>query len=122
VFRRQHVLIVQTDAQIRRLIERWLLDAGHAVIPAGEPQAHVPASPDLVIADAGPAPADPVRCVNALRSTHRAPVLLISARFRRGLMVSREAAQRLGVQAVLPTPFSHREFLEAVGTATSGRE
>ena len=46
----------------------------------------------------------------------------MAARFRRGLAGSAEAARRLGVQAVLPKPFTRTELLTAVRAAMEGPE
>jgi DNA-binding response OmpR family regulator len=53
--------------------------------------------------------------IRSLRVQHAAPILLLSARFTRGLGASVEAAQRLGVRKVLPKPFTREELLVAVG-------
>ena len=52
--------------------------------------------------------------IDALRAVYAAPMLILSARFRRGLEGSAEAARRLGVRKVLPKPFTREEFLSAV--------
>jgi DNA-binding response OmpR family regulator len=115
----QHILIVESDAQIRRLLERWLVEAGHAVVsPSGGAHGSMD-SLDLVIADVGSSTKDLPRRVAELHSAHHAPLLLISPRFRRGLAASREAAHRLGVQAVLPTPFDRSELMAALDSAVA---
>jgi hypothetical protein len=43
-----------------------------------------------------------------------APILAVSARFRRGLGVSKDAARRLRVRKLLPKPFTRTELLAAV--------
>jgi CheY-like chemotaxis protein len=74
------------------------------------------ASPRLVIADiSGPERA--VKIVKALRSMYAAPIVALSARFRRGLGGSVDAAQQLGVRNVLPKPFTREELLSAVEQA-----
>jgi CheY-like chemotaxis protein len=45
---------------------------------------------------------------------YAAPVLILSARFRRGLAGSAEAAHRRGVKKVLPKSFTRKELLAAV--------
>jgi len=115
----RNILIVEPDPQIRRLLELWLAEAGHLVLhePGDGPPTQ---QPDLVIADIGTATRNPEPQVEALREAHRAPLLLISGHFRRGLTASRDAARRFGVQAVLPTPFNQSELLAAVGIACAG--
>ena len=72
--------------------------------------------PQLVIADISD-PASAGATIGALRSAYDAPILALSARFRRGLGGSSEAAQRLQVGKVLPKPFTREELLDAVRTA-----
>jgi DNA-binding response OmpR family regulator len=117
VNRKGYILVVETDDLIRGLLERWLGEAGHGVVAcaAGEP------APDgdvrLVIADvANPRRAE--RLIASLRAAYRAPILVLSARFRRGLGASAAAARQLGVQKVLPKPFTRAELLAAVRETT----
>lgn len=111
----RQILIIEADTQIRRLLERWIADAGDSVV--SEDAAGDGHTPDLVIADLGPSVSKVGERVDALRRAHHAPLLLISARFRRGLAASQSAAAVLGVQAVLPTPFNQAELLTAIVTA-----
>ena len=57
--------------------------------------------------------------LSALRAAYPAPILALSARFRRGLGGSGDAAQRLHVGKVLPKPFTREELLAAVREAAS---
>ena len=91
----------------RQLLERWLGEAGYSIRPMGSE------SPALVIADVPSPRAAPSR-IEALRAVYAAPILVVSARFRRGLEGSSEAARRLGVKKVLPKPFTRTELLSAV--------
>lgn len=110
----RHILIIEADAQLRRLLECWLAEAGHQIAP--ERAAGGRQDVDLVIADLGSAPQDFGTRVNELRREHDAPLLLISPRFRRGLEGSQQTAGRFGVQAVLPTPFNRDELMSAIDT------
>ena len=106
---RGYVVVLEEDPLIRPLLERWLGEAGYRV------QAHAEASgarPALVIADV-PDPRSAEALIASLRE-YAAPILVISARFRRGLAGSAEAARRLGVKKVLPKPFTREELLAAV--------
>jgi CheY-like chemotaxis protein len=47
---------------------------------------------------------------------------VLSGRFRRGLARSAEAARRLGVEMVLPKPFTREELLSAVDEALGEAE
>ena len=103
-----YVVIVEGDPLIRSLLERWLGEAGYALSPPKEREA----KPVLVIADA-PDPQSAEALISSLQG-YAAPILLLSARFRRGLAGSAETAQRLGVKKVLPKPFTRDELLSAV--------
>ena len=102
-------MVLEGDPLIRPLLEHWLEEAGYALEPrpgAGEER------PVLVVADL-PDPGSAEALVGSLRE-YAAPILLLSARFRRGLAGSTEAARRLGVKRVLPKPFTREELLTAV--------
>jgi CheY-like chemotaxis protein len=58
--------------------------------------------------------------IRSLQAAHAAPILVLSARFLRGLGASTEAARRLGVRKVLPKPFTRKELLSAVEEAIGG--
>ena len=108
------ILIVETDDLIRQLLERWLGEDGYAVVAAPSSAPASSESPCLVIANIS-RPRSAAGVVRSLQAQHAAPILLLSARFRRGLGASAEAAQRLGVRKVLPKPFTREELLAAVG-------
>ena len=105
--RKGFIAVHEGNDLMRELLERWLGEAGYSVRPAaGE-------SPRLVIADI-PSPRVVPSRIEALRAVYAAPILVVSARFRRGLEGSTEAAHRLGVRKVLPKPFTREELLSAV--------
>jgi DNA-binding response OmpR family regulator len=119
VQKKGYILVVEGDDLIRQLLERWLREGGYAValedLETLRPHGAEP-PPLLVIVDlANPRNAPAV--VRSVQSVHPAPILVVSARFRRGLGSSRDAARRLGVCKVLPKPFSREELLAAVGEA-----
>lgn len=105
--RKDLIVIHEEDDLIRELIERWLGEAGYALRAAADE------SPSLVIANV-PRPHGAQPLLESLRATYGAPILVLSARFRRGLGGSAEAARQLGVMKVLPKPFSREELLAAV--------
>jgi CheY-like chemotaxis protein len=108
-----HIVVIEPDELIRRLLERWLTEAGYQLAFAGKDRDGPLVAPRLVITDIS----DPGRARNtieALRLTYAAPILALSARFRRGLGGSSEAAQQLNVEQLLPKPFTRRQLLRAV--------
>jgi DNA-binding response OmpR family regulator len=119
VDRKGLVLVVETDVPIRQLVEGWLREARYDVITG---TAHVgpgdapTLAPDLVIVNASH-PRDAGPLIRSLKNAHAAPILIVSARFRRGLAGSADAARRLGVRTVLPKPFTRKELLDAVTEA-----
>ncbi len=115
------ILVVETDDLIRQLLERWLGEAGYAVHADASDATAATVSPDLVIANV-PLPRDGEELVQSLARKYSAPILVVSARFRRGLGASAEAARQLGVRKVLPKPFTREELLAAVEASLEGRE
>jgi DNA-binding response OmpR family regulator len=110
-----YVVILEEDRLIRALLERWLGEAGYRLAPAAGVASE---KPELVIADV-PDPMSAEALIGSLRE-YAAPILVISARFRRGLAGSEEAAHRLGVRKVLPKPFTREELLSAVRESLEG--
>ena len=110
-----YIVIVEPDDLIRELLGRWLSEAGYGImLPARDRTSVV--KPQLVIADISN-PGGAQATIGTLRATYAAPILALSARFRRGLGGSIEAAQRLQVGKVLPKPFTREELLAAVRDA-----
>ena len=103
-----YVAILEEDPLIRPLLERWLGEAGYGVAPPVGAEA----KPALVIADV-PDPQSAEALIGSLRE-YAAPILVLSARFRRGLAGFAAAPRRVGVKKVLPKPFTRKERLAAV--------
>ena len=98
---------------MRALLERWLSEAGFS-LATGEAE-----SACLVIVNvADPRCATPM--IESVRQEYDAPILVLSARFRRGLAGSADVARRLGVKKVLPKPFTRKELLAAVCESLEG--
>jgi DNA-binding response OmpR family regulator len=106
---KRFILILEEDALIRDLLERWLTEAGYAVCASRDE------APSLVIANV-PSPHRAQALIQSLR-VYAAPILVLSGRFRRGLAGSAEAARRLGVKKLLPKPFTRKELLSAVAAS-----
>lgn len=113
------IVIVEPDDLIRELLERWLGEAGYAIVLTAIDNDTVMVVPQLVIADiSSPGTSGPT--IGALRAAYSAPILALSGRFRRGLGGSVDAAHRLHVGNVLPKPFTREELLAAVSEAIDG--
>jgi DNA-binding response OmpR family regulator len=115
-----YIAIVEPDDLIRELLERWLSEAGYGVVLSAKDHHLDMLKPQLVIADIS-SPDSAGTTIEALRAAYSAPILALSARFRRGLGGSSEAAHRLHVGKVLPKPFTREELLAAVGEAIENR-
>ena len=113
VHQKGYIIIVETDDLIRELLERWLGEAGYAVLAAA-PNPDVPQErPRLVIVNVSK-PRHAGALIRSLQTAYGAPVLAISARFRHGLGASADAARQFGARKVLPKPFTRAELLAAV--------
>ena len=112
--RRRPILVLEEDVQIRELLERWLGEAGHTVSAEDGP-------PCLVRVNV-PNPRRAQPFIESLRGVYAVPIVVLSARFRRGLGASAEAARRLGVRTVLPKPFTREELLAAVAASIPEEE
>lgn len=114
---KQLILVAETDDLIRELLERWLSEAGYTVAVWDGPDAvrrpRHEGEPVLVIVDL-PCPRVAMVLIRTLQEAYQAPILALSALFRRGLGSSRDVADRLGVRAVLPKPFLRDELLHMV--------
>jgi DNA-binding response OmpR family regulator len=113
-----HIALVESDDLIRQLLEGWLTAEGHVTntIPVRGLRRDAPLN--LIIADVASASAAASR-VALIRAHHAAPLLLISARFHRGTTRSSAMARQLGVEAVLPKPFTRDQLLAAVAMAVA---
>jgi DNA-binding response OmpR family regulator len=119
VYRQGHILVVESDDSIRELLERWLREAGYTVVVGDYDNLARQDIPLLVIANVS-SPRGAETLVRSLRVVYAAPILVVSARFRRGLGESTDVALRLGVTKVLPKPFTREELLCAVRESIKG--
>jgi DNA-binding response OmpR family regulator len=111
------ILVIEPDDLILGLIERWLGEAGYTVVVVevsrGLPRAVEREEPHLIIIDV-PTPRSAGKTIKSIRDVYASPILLLSARFRRGIASSSVMARQLGVRKVLPKPFTRGELLSAV--------
>ncbi len=118
-----NILVVEPDDLILGLLERWLVEAGYTVVARTlrrlADKRMREDVPRLIIADI-PAPRGAASLIQTLRDIYSSPILVISARFRRGLGESAEVASQLGVSKVLPKPFTRKELLRAVVESIEG--
>jgi DNA-binding response OmpR family regulator len=115
-----HILVVEANDLILGLLERWLVEAGFAVVVAASqrlPQAIREAGEPLLVIIDVPMPRSAGKIIKSVRESYGGPILLLSARFRRGTDSSSDLAHQLGVRKVLPKPFTRGELLSAVDDA-----
>ena len=114
---KRRILVVEPDDLILGLLERWLGEAGYSVVVEAsltQPSVAVNgAEPHLVIIDV-PEPLGAEKIIKSVSELHASPILLLSARFRRGTGSSNSVPLQLGVRSVLPKPFTRAELLSAV--------
>jgi CheY-like chemotaxis protein len=113
------IVIVEPDDLIRELLERWLGEVGYQAVTVAKNHVLPVVKPRLVITDIFE-PTSPRNTIEALQAAYAAPILALSARFRRGLGGSSEPAQRLHVAKVLPKPFTRQQLLRAVRETLKG--
>ena len=118
------ILVVEPNDLIRSLLERWLGEAGYTVV-FGTSQSLAQAvdeggEPELVIIDV-PTPRGAEKFIKSVGEVHASPILLLSARFRRGTGSSISVARQLGVRNVLSKPFTREELLSAVSESIDGQ-
>ena len=114
-----YIVIVEPDDLIRELLERWLGEVGYQVVTITKNHELTMVMPRLVITDISD-PGSAGNTIEVLQGTYAAPILALSARFRRGLGGSSEPAQRLRVAKVLPKPFTRQQLLRAVRETLKG--
>lgn len=110
------IALIESDPLIQQLTARWLSDAGHRVVLTSVLELRPDMDLDLIVVNiANPRVAN--QLMSSLGDAHAAPVLLVSARFRRSRQPSPALAHQLGAAAVLPKPYTRDELLAAVEAA-----
>jgi DNA-binding response OmpR family regulator len=119
------ILVVEPNDLILGLLERWLGEAGYIVVV--ETLQRLPQAvgeggePHLVIIDV-PTPRSAEKIIKSVREVHASPILLLSARFTRGISSSISVARQFGVRKVLQKPFTRGELLSSVSESMDGIE
>ncbi len=108
---RPHILVVDDDAALRRLLQRYLTEQGFEVTTLADGRGldrHLAETPpDLVVMDIMLPGEDGLTLTRRLRERGNLPVLVLSAR---GDEVDRILGLELGADDYLPKPFNPREL------------
>ena len=114
---RRHILVVDDDARLRRLLQRYLIEHGHRVSTAANvPEAKAALKNfafDLMILDIMMPGQDGVSFTAELRENLDLPVLLLTAR---GEIEDRVNGLAVGADDYLVKPFDPRELLLRIAT------
>ena len=123
---KETILIVDDDAALAALLQRYLSENGYEVVAVGDGRAMDEflqrRLADLIILDLMLPGEDGLAIARRLRATCRSPIIMCSAR---GDEVDRILGLELGADDYLPKPFNPRELLarvRAVLRRAAGRE
>jgi DNA-binding response OmpR family regulator len=124
---RRVVLVVDDEAEIRRMVRRVLEDRGFRVIEAGRGHQALAMlkerPPDLVILDAMLPEVHGFEIAKRMKGSERygrIPIVMISAVYR-GWRFAEDVRQSYGVDAYLEKPFKMLDFVAAVESALTKR-
>ncbi|MFO1067685.1 MAG: response regulator [Geminicoccaceae bacterium] len=112
-----HILVVDDDARLRALLQRYLTQNGYIVsVAATAAEAHASLQsirPDLCVLDVMLPDQDGISITRELRRRDQLPVLLLTAR---GEPEDRIAGLEVGADDYLVKPFEPRELLLRIAT------
>jgi two-component system, OmpR family, phosphate regulon response regulator OmpR len=112
-----HILVVDDDARLRQLLQRYLVQNGYYVTTAaeaGEAKGKLKnLAFDLVVLDIMMPGQDGLSLTEELRRESEVPILLLTAR---GAPEDRIAGLEAGADDYLPKPFEPRELLLRIAT------
>lgn len=112
---KEHVLLVDDDAALRRLLTRYLSENGYVVtaVADGVEMDHALENqpPDLVILDLMLPGEDGFSLARRLRGGSEVPIVMLSAR---GDDIDRIVGLEIGADDYLPKPFNPRELLARI--------
>ena len=117
-----HILIVDDDEQVRRLLHRVLTEAGYRVSQADNGKAALELiaaeATDLVVTDLVMPGVEGIELISALRArSQTVPIIAISGGGRLQTTNYLRAARALGAHEVLAKPFELGALLDAVKRA-----
>lgn len=111
----EHILIVDDDREIRRLLHEYLMESGYRVTAVGDGRAMHKALDeyqiDLIVLDLMLPGEDGLSLCRMLRTRSNIPVLMLTAR---GSEVDRVIGLEMGADDYLAKPFSPRELLARI--------
>jgi CheY-like chemotaxis protein len=120
------ILVIDDDAQVRRVIVRVLIGAGHSAIEAADGQQGIvlfrDAAPDLVITDLvmpGKEGIETIRAIRAIVPDTKVIAMSGSAAGSDGTLYL-SVAEKLGADAVIAKPFRPHELLALIGRVLAG--
>ncbi len=109
------IVVIEADKLMRELLVEWLNAAGYSVRTPAPADVEAPVNADLVIVDVYMPRHEGLRRLRSVKAANpETPVIAISGQFRPGLVGSATVAEALGVEQVLPKPFSQCDLLAAV--------
>jgi CheY-like chemotaxis protein len=114
-----HVLVVDDEDQMRKLIRLVLQKEGHTVVEASNGKKavqHIQENEiDLVISDVVMPDMDGIELIQEIRKAHpKMKILAISGAGQEGPGLYLNIAERLGADAILMKPFAPGQLIEKV--------
>lgn len=115
-----HILIIEDDEQMRKMLQRWLERAGFEVRVSGDGQeamaAFQPGETKLVVTDIVMPDMDGVEVITRLRRQKPSPRIVAISGGGSYLAATDclEWARNLGVEHAFTKPFDHDAFLQVV--------
>lgn len=111
-----HILVVDDDEKVRRMLRRLFEDEGFLVSEAADGEGvdrHLALSPDLVTLDLNLGGTDGLSIAREIRRTSEVPIIIISGK---GDMIDRIIGLEIGADDYIAKPFHLREVLARVRT------
>ncbi|MCD7060757.1 response regulator [Pelagibacterium xiamenense] len=109
-----HILVVDDDEKVRRMLRRCLEDEGYEVSEAADGagvQETLSRSPDLITLDLNLGGSDGLTIAREIRQTSDVPIIMITGK---GDMIDRIVGLEIGADDYIAKPFHLREVLARV--------